>query len=188
MVFGLGNLKKKANVGTPLFNIQIKLDGWQGPFEHFDYFLDIAKIAEECANLRGTHCITSEGKIINRRLKGLHLFEAEMNFTQMTRPHVYYAFRGQTKRIYFINLEKIDIKNSDLPDNPIYTLGGLYNSIPKGYPNAPIKYGGESTDSKIEVLAKEFPSEFRILQSSSKEKEGILKSLEEKYRREISNQ
>lgn len=106
---------RRGKEETPLFNLSIKLNDWKGPFEHFDYFLNIGKIAQEYASLRGEHYIDSNGNIKGGKIAKLKTFEAEIDLTQ--KDHIHYGsdMRGILKLISPTKVDPID-----LPSLPRY--------------------------------------------------------------------
>jgi hypothetical protein len=164
------SLIKKSPIA--LFNLSIKLDGWQGPFKHFNYFLDIARIAEEYSHLKGDHYVTSNGEIKCGKMENLHTFEAEIDLTQ--KDHIHYG-----KRFHILPLYSPSMISFEGLYSPVYTLKGLYETIPRIMRNI---------NSKIERLSQEFDPKDKIFNSIAKKSKTKLKLLENKYRREISDQ
>jgi hypothetical protein len=168
------DLEKSLEKETPLFNLSIELHDWEGPFKNFDYFLGIAKIAKEYSHLRGDHHVTSEGDIKYGKLTNLHTFKAEIDLAQ--KDHIHYG-----KNVIILPLQTLTTVNrKELPSHPVYTLRGLYATIPERHRTDRI--------SKLNKLSEEFLLRNKKLESIAKNPKTIIKLLENKYRREISDQ
>lgn len=73
-----------------------------------------------------------------------------------------------------------NVNKRDLLLHPIYTLSGLYKTIPERYRPDRV--------SKLNKLLGEFQLRGKEFESIAKNPKTILKLLENKYRREISDQ
>jgi len=132
----------------PLFNLRLHLDGWQGPFDNIDELKPVAKNLEEFR----TYHLDIFRVLSNMRLESpsndeLYTYDAHADLRTSS---LKVAFRGETiplTHIHFIHLPFFN-KTRDLilltdpeeafksifSDNKLhslYTLEGLYNTLPK---------------------------------------------------------
>ncbi len=168
---------------APLFNLSVELSGWRGPFREVYSFLGTAKNAMKYEKLIGVNNITAEGRIISGQERGLHTFKAEINVALIP-SHIELFFPvPESKRIpgVLTLVSATEVRREDLPLSPVYTLEGLYATL-----------ANQEVDSKLEILSRE-------LSLSEEEKSVVrdfgedflpiaLRTLENRYRKEISNQ
>ena len=166
--------KKSENIEVPLFNINIALKGWKGPFKDIAHFELIADRERDRRNCNGDFYVLSGGRLLKGKKENLHTFKGDLDLEEYTHVHHNYG----------IHISDIISKNGDLffshifGTNPVYTLQGLYNSLPN-----------KKINTKINMLidALETHTNYKF-NSISKRKETKLKILENAYKRLISNQ
>jgi len=169
----LPNILKESSE-VPLFNLNISLNDWHGPFAHISSLVMAAEKVKKNLHLVGERHVTSKGDVKNGKIDGLHTFQAEMDLYQ--EGHIHY---GPNQRILSFIQPRI-VNYHDLPKHPRYTLKGLYETLPQRCRNDPL--------SQIEALSQEFTTREIAFGSIAKHSKTILKLLENKYRREVSNQ
>jgi len=185
----LGRKTEKA-----LFNLEIDIDGWQGPFKDtFDFRYIAEKFAQAEQNYKGTFYVTESGKLERGNKEGLHTYKGIVYLSHIypfENPHVHYS-KGRGLDYLCISKEGVfleDIKKDRAIDKripsiainqkPIYTLKGLYASLPD-----------QKMSTKINALRTELKAHrLYEFESIATGKETRLKLLEHKYREMISNQ
>ncbi|VVB78072.1 Uncharacterised protein [uncultured archaeon] len=181
-MFGLNMLKKReVKEKTPIFNIHLKITGWEGPFrdynefrhvvDHFNYLPDSSTIG---------YRVLENGKLVPGTKTGLHTYSGEIDLSEFDM-HIH--FKSGIGHIVkegnsiFLKDEKDDY-NAGFPRTPIYALEGLYATLPNN-----------QRITKIRKLEKELKEqrgyEFNSIARLEKTR---LKLLENTYRRKISSQ
>ena len=172
--------KTEKKEEKPLFNIEINIDGQQGPFKSFDYFLYIAKTADRVSkNYIGSFSVTDNRRLIRCVTKGLHTYRGEIDLEETPAFGVYHVHHHHGIGVSDIIHENGNIFLSHIFDEePIYTLQGLYNSLPN-----------QKINTKINALLGSLENHTNYeFNSIATKKETRLKLLENAYRRLISNQ
>ena len=138
-------LAKEIKEETPLFNLIINLEGWQGPFNTFLCFESIAERADEYRSLKGMeHYVSSDGSIRGPKKDGLHTFRAALNLT--TPEHLDITSKiGLPNKVLRLLSDPFQIDAQDLPKHPIYTLKGMYAALPN-----------QDRETKMEAIIREF--------------------------------
>lgn len=162
----------------PLFNIDITLEDWEGPFKLFSDFLRISKLAEALNPLYGRSHVCKNGEIKGGFVAGLHIFKGSIGLDEVVSNHIHYE---NGRMAYFNKVEK-KFFTEKFGEEPVYTLEGLYSKIKNNKINSKISSLCQQFSYHTSFNAKEF-----LENSLSKNKKTRLKFLEQKYRDLILN-
>lgn len=175
----------------PLYNVDISLNDWQGPFKDKDIFEIIAKrYVDATKNFAGKRKVLRNGKLYSGSDSRLHTRKGSVNLYELGQPHVHFddgglqyvegplaAFGGVTldsTRKYWDDREFLGGDKR----LPWYTLSGLYSTLPN-----------EKISTRINALEEHLKHHANFdFGSIAKRKETRLKLLENAYRRLVSNQ
>lgn len=184
----LGLTKEKIRSLKPLYNVDIKLTGFQGPFNSLVDFEVIGKLVSRLRDLQGKFYILENGELVSGKKERIHTFYCELDVSVIGRlPYIHYP-NGQLSYITRIKgkpfLEegvmdyKTRFEHGIEPRNPMYTLKGLYNTIENDRLNTKIN---ALTDALKEHVKYDF-------QTIAKRKRTKICLLENAYKRLVSNQ
>jgi hypothetical protein len=173
-------MKEKESV--PLFNLNLKLDDWKGPFDSFSIFLRTADLAKTFSRLHDQkfHILSHKygGELASGNKEGLHTYNGTIGLYEYNIDHIHYGTNGKHDK-----MSKFDIREGDkfildaVGINPIYTLEGLYTTLEDEKMTTKIR----SLSGELEKHTSFDPNE--ILKNHLKRtKETKLKLLENKYK------
>lgn len=165
-----------SNNKIPLFNLNIKLKDWEGPFNDFRYFLKIAELANTFEKLHnGNFYVCKGGELKRGHLDELYTYEGDLDLDSPPPIHLHYGKKRTIADIFVGKKNKLCLSN--IGAYPIYTLEGLYSRLPN-----------KKINTKINSLCGElqkhtfFNAEIFLRDSLSKNKRTKLKILENKYK------
>ena len=164
---------------TPVCNFNIKLKGWEGPFQNLEHFLIVSERVKSLKNINGQHVLGSEGLLYKGKYGGLHNFEAELDLEAPDYVHIHYGPNGG---ILDVNRKGESFCLRGFGDIPRYTLRHLYKTLPN-----------QKRNTKRSAIAGQIKSHSsyeidKFLEDSLSREETKLKLLEQKYRTFVSNQ
>lgn len=170
-----------------LFNLDIKLVNWKGPFQTTKGLMGIANLLGDAEDRNkgyaGCRHVLSSGRLMPGHEGEIHTFKAHVELSE--RPHInygnYVSYVIYNKgKVYLDDIKKYSEDNDHLPQRPVYTLNGLYEKLPNA-----------SMEIRIMGLMDEL-KERRIdigdMPDDRYTSEVFLKKLEQKWMEEISDQ
>ncbi|MBU2616259.1 MAG: hypothetical protein KKC19_04105 [Nanoarchaeota archaeon] len=172
--------ESSREASRPVFNIDIGVDGWQGPFDSLIMLRSTADKTEIAKKyFVGQFHVDNSGRLWRGHEKELHTFEGKVNLWEWhdnESPHVHYE--GNFNDI-FIRGGEVKFEHGTVIERPIYTLQGLYISLPN-----------DKMNTRINTLEDElkYHAGFEYSGSIAKRKETRLRLLENKYRKMVSDQ
>jgi len=175
----MDKLLGRSKEGVPLFNLSIRLEGWRGPFGTYFNFMDIAEMARKCDFLRRANYVTSKGMILEGNKQGLHKFTAALNLYTPGHLDITSSI-GLPNKVLKLENNLCSISQKDLPKYPVYTLEGLYSTLPD-----------QAGRTKLVALVEEFHKRSRLSADITIPLLGdsyMFEKLEKDYQRTISDQ
>ena len=169
-----------------LFNLNIKLEGWKGPFDDFDQLERMAGLVksfnEAGDKFRVVRQDDGKGRLHKGYEEGLVTYMGKIDLNEkISDIHVHYRLNGTGRGFNRIFIEKIFNEDNgffldDAGVNPRYTLEGLYGTLKD-----------ERINTKINALVGELEKHASfdssvILNTKERKKETKLKLLENKYK------
>ena len=196
----LGLLKKEKKLARPLFNLTITLSGWQGPFKNTWELRYMAEVVARAEKLyAGDFHVTEDSKLNRKHMQGLHICRGVVDLRELyplEDAHVHFddeLVLGNSRSLEYITVIKegvffehpldleLERRYADITyvrRCPVYTLQGLYETLPD-----------DKVNTKIAALAEALEQHRGYtFSSASRNKTLVLKLLENKYRHMVSNQ
>jgi len=156
----------------PICNLNIKLIGWEGPFNNIKYFFTIAKEAESLKSLQKSH-VDSNGKLFFGNVPGLHIFNATLTIDVPGYLHIHYGKHGNISEL---TKNAGDVYLDGFGKHPFFTLEKLYENLPNQKINTKIS-------ALVEEIKKHSSYDIEQFLNDSLSKKGTkVKLLEQKYK------
>lgn len=176
---------KNTSKRKPLFNVSIKIKGWEGPFQNLNYFLTIAQKAEDVLELNGNVHVLEGGQIAQGSNPNVHTYNGQIKIDEPTIHLHYDSLHCDFEQLREIIRKKNHFYLEGIAETafPIYTLEGLYSTLESQNTETRIK----ALTNALETLTYFRASSF-LKESVSIKKTTKLKLLEQKYKTLISNQ
>jgi hypothetical protein len=183
-MFGFKKGKKKS---LDVFNISFSISGYHGPFRDFYDFFSRAEIASKVKPYVGNFHVNNNGEVKPGFINGLHTLNADFDLDEfrsssgilggISMHHIPYNSE-QYSGILDVLVSSEKMLFLDVRGNPIYTLDGLYSTLPNNKINTRIN----AINQCLEYFDNPLDN------SIATRKETKLKIAENLYRRKVSNQ
>jgi len=181
--------KKKSKVAPrALYNVEITLTGWEGPFESKAEIHRMSSLLKKYEGVGWRSRVLETGELIWGKQKGLHTYFGKLDVQGVGFPHVHfkggemnYIIREKHNKIFFSEIVSGYESRRELgmkPRSPRYTLQGLYATLPDNKLNTKVRF--------LEEVLKEH--EDYDFESIAKRNEIKVKLLESAYKRMVSSQ
>jgi len=190
-MLGLKSLKKVVLMEkVPIFNVHLKITGWEGPFGDYNEFRHVVRGLNYLGDSSTiAYKVMENGKLVPGLREGLHTYSGEIDLGEMGL-HIHYNGGGigpllrEGDSVFLLD-EKMNYENG-MKRKPRYTLQGLYETLTDNRMNTKIKRLEEELKEQDKY---KFNTNLRYqFNSIVKHKETKVKLLENAYRRRVSNQ
>jgi len=173
---------KKSKKNDYIFNLNLEIDGWQGPFSNLHGFL---RIAEEIKPFErySKSFVRQDGRLFVGQIPGLHTYQGHWTLPE---DHIHFD-SGQDRRFMldiFFSHGDIFLTDKRFEVKPHYTLEGLYNNLDSNDISKRI----DSLVTNLKYLASYEANNLIRKFDGETNKSKLLNSLEKKYVELVSNQ